>query len=130
MHHRGLAATIALVGAALGSVPGVAKDLSGQYGFAGEWTLEASLREVSRTALGGRDWTGTARVTHTGLCTTSGNPEQAGEMTLKTGPLWRAVATLKVGDLECVYVGRLTKGDQVFASCTNGSSVPMKLWER
>jgi hypothetical protein len=114
----------------VGMAPAAALEVAGRYGYMSEWTLEASLHEVSKSALGAREWRGSAVVKHTGLCTTNGNPEEIGQLTVRTAPLSRTVATLKVGSLECVYTGRLTERDQVFANCGNGTSIPMKLWQR
>lgn len=110
--------------------PAAAKEIVGRYGYAGEWSVEAKVAETSRTWYGSRQWAGTARVRHTGLCSVSGDTDQTGEMTLSSGPTGRISARLRVGSVDCVYSGRLRAEDTVFAECDGGASVPMTLWER
>lgn len=105
-----------------------AKDIVGRYGFAGEWSVEASLSETEKTWYGSRLWAGPARTRHTGLCAVSGNPEESGTMTVRTDAIGRTTATLKAGQLDCEYVGRLGKTNTVFATCRDGLQLPMTLW--
>jgi hypothetical protein len=107
-----------------------AKDIIGQYGFAGEWTLEATLSETAQTWYGSREWSGTARTRHTGLCSANGVPDDIGVMTMRISAVGRASVSMKAGALDCVYTGRLTKDDHVFADCQGGLQLPMTLWEQ
>jgi hypothetical protein len=110
--------------------PASAKDVEGRYGYLGEWSVDATLQETSRTWYGSREWSGPARVRHTGLCAVEENGDQLGEMVVRTTPVGRTVARLTVGSTDCVFAGSLQSGEQGFATCNGTAQVPMTLRER
>lgn len=122
-----LAGTALLLAAAL---PAAAKGVSGRYGYLGEWSVEASLEETTRTWYGAREWSGPARVRHVGLCVAEGNPDSWGMMSVRISALGGSITRLKVGTTECEFTGSLQTGEEAFATCNGTAQVPMSLRER
>ncbi|MCU4178203.1 hypothetical protein [Bosea sp. BH3] len=103
-----------------------ATELTGRYGFLGEWEIEASLTE--RPAEGrGREFAGDLTMRHTAVCGPGEKPVKAGNITLAVRRD-RYSAKLRLEDAECRFDGTLSDEKVVFIKCGGEQSIPIRLW--
>lgn len=113
-------------------VPGAALaqglELTGRYGYAGEWAVTAALAEEKAAGLWPRrEFTGALHLKHLAIC-------GPGEVSQKTGSIrlsrngQRYAANLTLGDDVCKVAGRLSEDGVAFADCGRAGQIPLRLW--
>lgn len=108
------------------SLPANGVELTGRYGFAGEWALSAKFAgDVPKS--GTASLAGDLQLKHTAMC-------GPGEVSQKTGTIGfqkagrRYAATMTIDGQICTVSGTLSQDSVAFADCGNGGQVPLRLW--
>lgn len=110
--------------------PAGALELVGNYGYAGEWRISASLGEVGAGRGQARSYSGSMRLTHLAACGPGEAPEKVGEIRMSRVGRDRYAASLTVDGEQCSVSGALSPGEIAFARCGAKGQVPLRLWEK
>lgn len=116
--------------ALLPMMPGAAGalELTGRYGYAGEWAVTATLAEARPAASGRkRDFAGPIKLKHLALCGPGEVSEKAGTLSLQHDGQ-RYAAMLVIGEESCAVTGTLAEGGVAFADCGKAGKIPLRLW--
>jgi hypothetical protein len=110
------------------SVPAQAQSLEviGYAGVLGEWELTAT---VTKGGPQGGEYSGTATMTHVGICTQDEPERKTGEVRLQMSSS-RLSATLSLAGVECTYTARLSDAYKGQMNCPDRPAVPLTLWVR
>lgn len=112
------------------AVPAHALELTGNYGYAGEWRIIASLSETGTGRGQVRYYSGAMRLTHLAACGPNEAPEKSGEIRMSRVGRDRYAASLVVDGARCSVSGALSPGEVAFARCGAEAQVPLRLWEK
>jgi len=105
-----------------------ALELTGRYGYAGEWALTAKLADNnSGSPVGGL--AGELQLKHLAMCGPGEVSEKSGTISLRRAGR-RYAATLKVADESCSASGILSEDSVVFADCGKAGQIPLRLWPK
>ena len=96
----------------------------GYAGVLGEWEL---IADVTETATG--EFSGSATMTHTAICTQDGPEQKTGDIRLRISSS-QLNATLSLAGLECRYSARLSDAYRGQISCPDQPLMPLTLWVR
>lgn len=110
--------------------PADALELAGNYGYAGEWGLSASLSEIGAGRGQARHYSGPIRLKHLAICGPGEAPEKSGEIHMSRVGRDRYAASLTVDGERCSVAGALSPNEVVFARCGGNAQVPLRLWEK
>ena len=101
-------------------------ELTGRYGYAGEWALTAKFTEdVPKSPAA--SLAGELQLKHLARC-------GPGEVSQKTGTIGfqragrRYAATITIDGQSCTVSGALSQDSVAFADCGKGGQVPLRLW--
>jgi hypothetical protein len=101
--------------------------IQGKTGYLGEYELSGTVSE--RSSNGRKEFSGPLVVKHVGLCTHDGPPETIGQISFRRiGLSSRIAATLVFEGSECSYQGLLSETYRGFMTCTDKTSLPLRLW--
>ena len=118
-----LALLLAMLGLSARAEP---LQLSGKFGYLSEFELSARLAAPAPNA---KELSGPMTITHVGLCTHNGPPQQQGLIKLQiAGPHAPVKATLVFDGHECTYRGPLSKTGSGEMDCPGISALPFSLW--
>lgn len=112
------------------TMPAQALELTGNYGYAGEWRISASLGETGTGRGQVRCYSGPLRLTHLAVCGPNEAPEKSGEIRMSRVSRDRYAASLIVDGEQCSVSGALSPSELVFARCGTKGQVPLRLWEK
>jgi hypothetical protein len=115
----------AAFGLACGPAYARSLQVAGTAGYLSEWEIKATVAE---NVSGGGELVGPITWKHTGLCTTNGPVEKAGEIKLRIsgwGPLSRVDATMSFENATCTYSGRFSEGTTGHMDCSDAKGVPL-----
>ncbi len=105
-----------------------ALELTGRYGYAGEWAMSALLTEASPAASGRkRDFAGPISLKHLALCGPGEVAEKSGTLSLRRDGQ-RYAARLVIGEDSCAATGILAEDGVAFADCGKAGKIPLRLW--
>lgn len=105
-----------------------ALELTGRYGYAGEWALTATLAEAEPSASGRkRDFAGPAALKHLAICGPGEVTEKSGTLSLRRNGQ-RYAAMLVIGEDSCAVTGTLSEDGVAFADCRKAGKIPLRLW--
>jgi len=105
-----------------------ALELTGRYGYVGEWAVSALLTETNGAMSGRkRDFTGPITLKHLALCGPGEVAEKAGTLSLRRDGQ-RYAAMLTVGEDNCAVAGTLSEDGVAFADCGKAGKIPLRLW--
>lgn len=114
----------------LSAAPAQALELTGRYGYAGEWAVTAKLAEEQPAGLWRkREFAGGLHLKHLAIC-------GPGEVSEKTGTIrlsrsgQRYAANLTIGDDACKVSGTLSEDGVAFADCGKAGQIPLRLWSK
>ncbi|MEI5667019.1 hypothetical protein WBO78_18870 [Bosea sp. CCNWLW174] len=108
--------------------PATALELTGRYGYAGEWALTATLAEAEPSASKRkRDFAGPVKLKHLALCGPGEVAEKTGTLNLRRDGR-RYAAMLAIGEENCAVTGTLTEDGVAFADCGKAGKIPLRLW--
>lgn len=107
-----------------------ALELTGNYGYAGEWGLSASLSEIGTGRGQARYYSGPIRLKHLAICGPGEAPEKSGEIRMSRVGRERYAASLTVDGEQCSVAGALSPNEVAFARCGDKVQVPLRLWEK
>ncbi|MFA6032056.1 MAG: hypothetical protein WC889_04045 [Myxococcota bacterium] len=110
--------------------PASALELSGNYGYAGEWGISASLSELGAGRGQARYYSGPVRLRHLAACGPNEVPQKSGEIHLSRVGRDRYAASLVVDGQQCTVSGALSPNEVAFARCGADARVPLRLWEK
>jgi hypothetical protein len=100
------------------------RQVIGYAGPLGEWELIADVSEASAG-----EFSGSATMTHVGLCTQDGPETKSGEIRLHiSGTADRLNATILMAGVACRYSGKLSDFYIGMMICPDREAVPLKLW--
>ncbi|KRE22161.1 hypothetical protein ASE66_27350 [Bosea sp. Root483D1] len=105
-----------------------ALELTGRYGYAGEWAVTARLTEAE--AAGSRrkrDFAGPVILKHLALCGPGEVAEKSGSLNLRRDGQ-RYAAMLTIGAESCAVTGTLAEDGVAFADCGRAGKIPLRLW--
>ncbi|MCV9940242.1 hypothetical protein OIU35_28120 [Boseaceae bacterium BT-24-1] len=105
-----------------------ALELSGRYGYVGEWAVTAALAETpSARSWRKRDFTGPVTLKHLAICGPGEALEKSGTLSLRRDGRHYA-ATLTIGEDSCAVSGTLAEDGVAFADCGKAGKIPLRLW--
>lgn len=109
-------------------MPAEALELTGRYGYAGEWAVTARLTEAD---MGGsrrkRDFAGPVTLKHLAICGPGEVAEKSGTLNLRRDGQ-RYAAMLTIGQESCAVTGALSEDGVAFADCGKAGKIPLRLW--
>jgi hypothetical protein len=105
-----------------------ALELTGRYGYAGEWAVTAALAEAEPAASKHkRDFAGPITLKHLAICGPGEVAEKAGTLNLRRDGQ-RYAAMLTIGEESCAVTGVLSEDGVAFADCGKAGKIPLRLW--
>lgn len=105
-----------------------ALELTGRYGYAGEWAVSAALAEVEpAVSKRKRDFAGPISLKHLALCGPGEVAEKSGTLNLRRDGQ-RYAAMLTIGEERCAVAGTLAEDGVAFADCGKAGKIPLRLW--
>ena len=105
-----------------------ALELTGRYGYAGEWAVTARLTETEAAgARRKRDFAGPVTLKHLALCGPGEVAEKSGTLNLRRDGQ-RYAAMLVIGEESCTVTGALSEDGVAFADCGKSGKIPLRLW--
>ncbi|MBR3190195.1 hypothetical protein [Bosea sp. (in: a-proteobacteria)] len=105
-----------------------ALELTGRYGYAGEWAVTATLAAAEPAASKRkRDFAGPVTLRHLALCGPGEVVEKAGTLSLRRDGQ-RYAAMLAIGEESCAVTGTLAEDGVAFADCGKAGKIPLRLW--
>lgn len=105
-----------------------ALELTGRYGYAGEWAVTAQLTEAEPAASKRkRDFAGPVTLKHLALCGPGEVAEKSGTLSLRREGQ-RYAAILVIGEESCAATGALSEDGVAFADCGKAGKIPLRLW--
>lgn len=105
-----------------------ALELTGRYGYAGEWAVTATLVEAEAAASKRkRDFAGPIKLKHLAICGPGEVSEKIGTLSLRRDGQ-RYAAMLVVGEESCAVTGILAEDGVAFADCGKAGKIPLRLW--
>jgi len=122
---RGLLLASMLLGA---SSAAQALELTGRYGYAGEWALTATLPDSNSASPAG-GLAGELRLKHLAMCGPGDVSEKSGAISLRRAGR-RYAATFKIADESCTAAGILSEDSVAFADCGKAGQIPLRLWPK
>jgi hypothetical protein len=111
-----------------GSAQAQSLQLSGKFGFLGEYELAGRL-ESHAIAAGAIEFLGPLTIRHVGLCTHDGPDEVEAKMRLQRIDGTRVVATLSFEGKECTFRGQMSEGNVGELVCP-GEKLPFNIWSQ
>lgn len=112
------------------AMPAQALELTGNYGYAGEWRISASLSETGTGRGQMRYYSGAMRLNHLAACEPNETKEKSGEIRMSRVGRDSYAASLMVDGEQCSVSGALSPGEVAFARCGAKGQVPLRLWEK
>lgn len=107
-----------------------ALELTGRYGYAGEWAVTATLAEAEPAASKRkRDFAGPIRLKHLALCGPGEVAEKSGTLNLRRDGQ-RYAAIFAIGEESCAVSGTLSEDGIAFADCGKAGKIPLRLWPK
>jgi len=103
-----------------------ALELTGRYGYAGEWLVSARLAEVGSPSLS-RGFEGPLHLKHLAMCGPGEVSEKSGTLAVRRAGR-RYSATFSIGGESCSVAGLLAEGSVAFADCGKTGQIPLRLW--
>ena len=104
-----------------------AVELLGQAGVLGEWELTGNLTEGGSGPR--KEFSGSLKMKHVGICTQDGPEERAGEMSLQLASRSESLtAKLLLDGVPCTYSARKTYAYEGTMSCAGRAPVPLLMW--
>jgi hypothetical protein len=105
-----------------------ALELTGRYGYAGEWAVTAQLTEAEpATSKRKRDFAGPVSLKHLAICGPGEVSEKSGTLNLRRDGQ-RYAAMLVIGEDSCAVAGTLAENGIAFADCGKAGKIPLRLW--
>ncbi|HEV7327629.1 MAG TPA: hypothetical protein VGN91_21395 [Bosea sp. (in: a-proteobacteria)] len=105
-----------------------ALELTGRYGYAGEWAVTARLSETDAAiSKRKRDFAGPITLKHLALCGPGEVAEKSGTLNLRRDGQ-RYAAMLVIGEESCAVTGALSEDGVAFADCGKAGKIPLRLW--
>lgn len=106
-----------------------ALELTGRYGYAGEWAVTATLSAAEPAAASRRkrDFAGPVTLKHLALCGPGEVAEKSGTLNLRRDGQ-RYAAMLVIGEESCAVTGSLSEDGVAFADCGKTGRIPLRLW--
>ena len=106
-----------------------ALELTGRYGYAGEWAVTAALAETASasTSRSKRDFAGPVTLKHLAICGPGEVAEKSGTLNLRRDGQ-RYAAMLTIGEESCAVTGVLSEDGVAFADCGKAGKIPLRLW--
>jgi hypothetical protein len=105
-----------------------ALELTGRYGYAGEWAVSARLTEAdAANSRRKRDFAGPITLKHLALCGPGEVAEKSGTLNLRRDGQ-RYAAILMIGEESCAATGALSEDGVAFADCGKAGKIPLRLW--
>lgn len=105
-----------------------ALELTGRYGYVGEWALSAQLTAAEANGpRRNRDFAGPVSLKHLALCGPGEVAEKSGTLSLRRDGQ-RYAAMLTIGEDSCAVSGTLSKDGVAFADCGKSGKIPLRLW--
>lgn len=105
-----------------------ALELTGRYGYAGEWALTAKLPENTASP-GTGGLAGELHLKHLAMCGPGEVSEKSGTISVRRAGR-RYAATLKIADESCIASGILSEDSVAFADCGKAGQIPLRLWPK
>lgn len=103
-------------------------ELTGRYGYAGEWAVTAELAETETTRFWSkRAFTGPITLKHLAMCGPGEAAEKSGTLSLQRDGR-RYAAMLTIGEEHCSASGILAEDGIAFADCGKVGKIPLRLW--
>lgn len=129
---RGLASVACLM-AVVGGASAQASELSGRFGYLGEWEVAATLSPDRAEAARLRSYVGPLRMKHIGLCAPGESTEKSGHIRISIRPQGagrepRYAAQLTLDGDACEVSGALSQDKHSFANCGAQGQIPLRLW--
>jgi hypothetical protein len=104
-----------------------AMELLGQAGVLGEWELTGNLTEGGSEP--SKEFSGSLKMKHVGICTLDGPEERTGEISLQlAGRSESPTAKLMLDGAPCTYNARKTHAYEGTMSCRGRAPVPFIIW--
>jgi hypothetical protein len=105
-----------------------ALELTGRYGYAGEWAVSAQLTPADAvSSRRKRDFAGPITLKHLALCGPGEVAEKSGTLNLRRDGQ-RYAAMLTIGEESCAVTGALSEDGVAFADCGKAGKIPLRLW--
>jgi hypothetical protein len=105
-----------------------ALELTGRYGYAGEWAVTATLAEAEpAVSKRKRDFAGLLTLKHLAICGPGEVAEKSGTLNLRRDGQ-RYAAILVIGEDSCAVTGTLSEDGVAFADCGRVGKIPLRLW--
>ncbi len=105
-----------------------ALELTGRYGYAGEWAVTATLAEAEpAVSKRKRDFAGLLTLKHLAICGPGEVAEKSGTLNLRRDGQ-RYAAMLVIGEDSCAVTGTLSEDGVAFADCGKAGKIPLRLW--
>ena len=105
-----------------------ALELTGRYGYTGEWAVTARLVEAGPAgSRGKRDFAGPITQKHLAICGPGEVAEKSGTLHLRRDGQ-RYAAMLVIGEESCAVTGALSEDGVSFADCGKAGKIPLRLW--
>lgn len=119
-----------LLAAVVLSAPSAAQslELTGRYGYAGEWALTARFAE-SHASLPAGGLAGELHLQHLAMCGPGEVSEKSGSINIRRAGR-RFAATLRIADESCTASGILSEDSVSFADCGKAGQIPLRLWPK
>ena len=120
---------------AIGCASAQASELSGRFGYLGEWEVAATLSESQAGPSRSRSYAGPLRLKHIGLCAPGESTEKSGHIRISIRPQGAArepgyTARLTLDGDACEVSGALSQDRHSFANCGAQGQIPLRLWLR
>lgn len=122
---RGLLLAALLLG---GPPAAQALELTGRYGYAGEWAVTAKLAE-NQAGLPMGGLAGELHLKHLAMCGPGEVSEKSGSISIRRAGR-RYAATLRIAEESCTAAGILSEDSLTFADCGKAGQVPLRLWPK
>lgn len=115
------------------SVAAPAGELSGRFGYLGEWDVTATLSEGKAGPFSTRSYEGPLRMKHIGTCRPGEAGEKSGHIRISIRPQVaggqaRYTAQLMLAGDACSVSGTLSQSAHTFVTCGGQGQIPLRLW--
>lgn len=107
--------------------PAMPRELTGRFGYLGEWDVTATLASAKPGGTGPTEWSGTLKMKHNAICGPGETPEKVGHIRISVRG-HRYSARMELAGSACAFSGTLSESAHSFVSCGGERQIPLRLW--
>ncbi len=104
-----------------------ARELTGRFGYLGEWDVSATLTPDKAGDASGSILAGSLRMKHNAVCGPGETPEKSGHIRLSVRGQ-RYAAQMTLAGSTCLFSGVLSESAHSFIRCGSDAQIPLRLW--